>query len=203
MTTTNVPKAKRFSSNLEKILIALIFISILIYYVATGERELKTGNLFSIVLLLESLLLFYYIYLCKDLYSVFLGGFILLNIGLYGQKINYSLGQNLILAGEITEFFFGIFLSYKTIKESLANKDWEMFSTLVAVALLFPLVYHYTLKGNQEYYMVYNFALAFILGTIIYNENLWDKYNNSEKKILTYILISTIAEVLFISVKLL
>jgi hypothetical protein len=201
--SVTTPSTKRFSSNLEKILIALIFISILIYYVATGERELKTGSLFPAVLLLESLLLGYYIYLCKNFYSAFLVGFLLLNIGLYEQKINYSLGQNLILAGEITQFCFGLFLAYKTIKESIANKDWEMFGTLVTIGLLFPLVYRFTLKGNQEYYMVYNFALAFILGTIIYNENLWDKYNNSEKKILTYVLVCTVAEVLFISVKLL
>ncbi len=187
--------------NLEKILITLIFVSILVYYVVTGDRELKMGSMYTSILLLECLLLAYYIYLTKNFYSLFLVGFIILNIGFYLQLSDPSLSKNLILAGEFSQFFLGIFLGYKTFKDSVKNKDWEMFGTLMTLALMFPIIYRYALSG-KEFVLVYKYALPFLLGIIIYNENLWDKYNTSEKKILTYVLVSTLVEVLFISMKL-
>jgi len=187
--------------NLEKVLIALIFVSILVYYVVTGNRDLKAGLLYKEVLLLETALLFYYIYLTKNLYSVFLVGFVVLNIGFFEYSNNVKLSKNLILIGEFSQFFFGAFLGYKTVKESIKNKDWEMFGTLMTIALMFPIIYRYLLSG-KELLIIYKYALPFLLGIIVYNENLWDKYNNSEKKILTYVLVSMVAEVLFISMKL-
>jgi hypothetical protein len=199
--TAKQSNTRSFIGNLEKILIALIFVSILVYYVATGNRELKTSILYTVILLLEVLLLLYYIYLTKNLFSLFLIGYLILNIGFYLQLSGNSVSKNLILAGEFSQFFLGIFLGYKTFKDSLKNKDWEMFGTLLTLALIFPILYHYFLSG-KELLLVYEYALPFLLGIIIYNENLWDKYNNSEKKILTYILVSSVAEVLFISMKL-
>jgi hypothetical protein len=199
--TTKQSNAKSIIGNLEKILIALIFVSILVYYVVTGDRELKTGFIYTEILLLETLLLAYYIYATRNLYSLFLVGYILLNIGFYLQASgNYS-SKNLILTGEFSQFFLGLFLGYKTLKDSMKNKDWEMFGTLMTLALIFPIIYHYFLSG-KEFVLVYKYALPFLLGIIIYNENLWDKYNSSEKKILTYILVSMLVEVLFISMKL-
>ncbi|HSZ25938.1 MAG TPA: hypothetical protein VK766_09480 [Cytophagaceae bacterium] len=202
MATNNISGFKQILQNIEKILIVLIFVSIPLYYVSTGEKELKSSTLFLEVLALEFCLLLYYCYLTRNLYTAFLLGFIVLTIGLYVQKTNYPVGQKLILIGEITQFCLGLFLGYKTVQESIQNKDWEMFGTLLSLVLMFPLVYHFVLRDHQEYLMVYNFSLAFILATIIYNENLWDKYNPSEKKILTYVLVSTVTEVLFISIKL-
>jgi hypothetical protein len=192
----------RFNPSLEKIIIALLFSSIIVFYLYTGQRDLKEGKFFSFVLLLESVLLVYYIYLTRNFYSIFLIGYVVLNIGYYEQTINFNLGDKIVLAGELSQFCLGLFLGYKTFLESKANKDWEMFGTLITLALLFPLIYRFALSG-KEIVMVYHFALAFMLATIIYNENLWDKYNSSEKKILTYILVSTVVEVLFISVNLL
>ncbi len=199
--TTKSSTKNNILSNLEKILIGLIFASILIYYFTTGQKELKTTILYPSVLALEGLLLIYYIYRTQNLYSLFFIGFGILIVGYYEQPFQYELSKKLILMGEVSQFCLGLYLGYKTIQDSLKNKDWEMFGTLITVALLFPLVYRFALSG-KELIMVYNFALAFMLGTIIYNENLWDKYNDSEKKILTYVLVSTLAEVLFISVKL-
>ncbi|HWZ22858.1 MAG TPA: hypothetical protein VNW06_09410 [Cytophagaceae bacterium] len=199
--TAKQSNTRSFIGNLEKILIALIFVSILVYYVVTGNRELKTSILYTLLLLLEVLLLLYYIYLTKNLFSLFLIGYIILNIGFYLQLSGNSLSKNLILAGEFSQFFLGLFLGYKTFKDSMKNKDWEMFGTLLTLALIFPILYHYFLSG-KELLLVYEYALPFLLGIIVYNENLWDKYNNSEKKILTYILVSSVAEVLFISMKL-
>ncbi len=76
-----------------------------------------------------------------------------------------------------------------------------MYGTLISLELMFPIINRYFLTGD-EFTLIYSFALPFVLGIIIYNDNLWDKYNNTEKKLLTYILVSTIAEVLFISVNL-
>lgn len=197
--------ARTLFSNLEKILIGLTFTSIILFYIATGNKELRSSYAYAFVLLLEILLAVYYIYIVRNKYSLFLIGFIILNIAyllpfLYGVFTN---GIYLLLVGKIAYFCFGLFLIYKTVKESLHNKDLELFGTLISIALLFPVFHHFYFPANEDYLMVYHFALAFMLGTVVYNENLWDKYNTSEKKILTYILVSTIVEVLLISVKLL
>lgn len=201
MTASN-PIAKRIIDNLEKILIASLLIGILIYFIITGEKELKAGLLYSTVLSLQCLLLLYYLYLTRNLYSIFFIGYIILNIGLFLQNSSKELSQNLILVGELSQFGLGLFFMYKTIKESIKNKDWEMYGTLISLELFFPLYYHYALPG-KELLMIYNFALPFVLGIVMFNDNLWDKYNFTEKKILTYILASTLAEVLFLSIKLL
>ncbi len=189
--TQQISGPKRLFSNLEKILIALIFVSIVILYVATGgSKDLKKYNGYIVVLAMEILLALYYIYLTRNLYSLFLVGFVLLNIGyLLLNSSSYALANNLILAGKFALFCLGLFLGYKTVTESLKNRDWELFGTLITLALLFPLIHHFYFASNEDYLMVYHFALAFMLGTIIYNENLWDKYNTSEKKLLTFILI--------------
>ncbi len=200
--TEEAHKTKGITDKVEKIIIALLLASFLIYFFIIGEKDLKSSEFYSIILLLEIILAGFYIYLTKNKYSIFLVGFIVLTIGFYVEKIDATLGKQLILVGELTQFALGIFFAYKTILESKKNKDWEMFETLVSIALLFPLIYRFILSGD-ELLMVYHFALAFILGTIIYNENLWDKYNYSEKKILTYVLVTTIVEVLIISIRLL
>ena len=200
--TEEAHKIKGITDKVEKIIIALLLASLLIYFFIVGEKDLKSSEFYSIILFLEFILAGFYIYLTKNKYSIFLVGFMVLTTGFYVEKIDATLGKQLILVGELTQFALGIFFAYKTILESKKNKDWEMFETLVSIALLFPLIYHFILSGD-ELLMVYHFALAFILGTIIYNENLWDKYNYSEKKILTYVLVTTIVEVLIISIRLL
>ena len=200
--TEEAHKTKGITDKVEKIIIALLLASLLIYFFIVGEKDLKSSEFYSIILFLEFILAGFYIYLTKNKYSIFLVGFMVLTTGFYVEKIDATLGKQLILVGELTQFALGIFFAYKTILESKKNKDWEMFETLVSIALLFPLIYHFILSGD-ELLMVYHFALAFILGTIIYNENLWDKYNYSEKKILTYVLVTTIVEVLIISIRLL
>lgn len=196
------PRTRILFSNAEKVLIGLIFISIVIFYVATGDKELKSGNAYITVLTLEIALASYYLYILRSVYSLFPVGFILLNTGYLLPYSYHPIEESLLLLGKLTYALLGLFLAYKTIKESMRNKDLELFGTLLSVALLFPLFHQFYFPGNEDYLMVYHFALAFMLGTIIYNENLWDKYNAAEKKILTYVLVSTVAEVLFISIKL-
>ncbi len=200
--TDNNKQPRSIRENLEKVLIAVIFIAIGAFYIITGNKELKNSGIYTAVLILEILLALYYGILIKNLYSLFLIGFIALNTGQLLPYSYHSLAEYLILAGKITLAILGIYLGYKTIRESLKNKDWELFGTLITIALLFPLFHHFYFPSNQDYLMVYHFSLAFMLGTVMYNENLWDKYNFPEKKLLTYILVSTVAEVLFISIKL-
>lgn len=196
------PPAFSLFRNPEKILIALIVVSIILFYFGTGERELRNSAVFTLVLSLEILLALYYSYLIRNVYALFLGGMVLLNAGYLLLSSNPELSQGLIIAGKASYFIFGIFLGYKTVKDSISNKDFELFGFLLTLALLFPLVHHLykPLSANQDYLMVYHFALAFLLSTIMYNENLWDKYSFAEKKILVYVLVCTIAEVLFYSV---
>jgi hypothetical protein len=187
--------------NIEKVLIVLILISIISYYIVTGERELKTGYLYYFVLLCESILVGYYIYLTRNLYSLFLIGYIILNVGFFLQVQHNPLGKKLILTGEFCQLFIGILFGYRAFLESKKNRDWEMFGTLLALVLMFPIIYRYLLSG-KELLIIYHYALPFLIGIIIYNENLWDKYNGAEKKVLIYILVCNVAEVLFLSLNL-
>lgn len=200
-----IEKSKKTSAVLDKVekgIIGLLFISILAYYFITGYDDIKSSEFYPIVLLLQVILLGLYIYLTQDKYSAFLIGLAFLPIGAYLRKENPALGDQLMLLGELAQLALGIYFIYKTIIESKKNKDWEMFGTLVAIGFLFPIVYHFFLAG-KELLMIYSFAYAFILGTVMYNENLWDKYNKAEKIILTYVLVAALVEVVLISIRLL
>ncbi|HVD96958.1 MAG TPA: hypothetical protein VNB90_02060 [Cytophagaceae bacterium] len=190
---------RNLSGYVERILITLIIFSLVVFYFLTGNSELKKTAGYTCVLVLEIALAAYYIYLVRNVYSLFLAGFIVLNVGylILGQPFS----DVLIIAGLVNLFLLGIFLGYKTIRESIQNKDLELFGTLLTLGLIFPIIQFFYFPDNFDYLMVDQFALAFVLGTVMYNENLWDKYNLSEKKILTYVLVSTIVEVLLISVR--
>ncbi len=189
------------SSNLEKVLISVILGSIIAWFIVTGERDLKTGYLYKFVLLTEIALIVYYIYITKNAFSIFLVGFIILNIGYFDLTYHHAIAKKIIIAGEISQFLLGVLLGYKAFLESKKNKDWEMYGTLVALALMFPILNEFIFR-DRTFMMIYHYALPFLLGIIIYNENLWDKYNDTEKKILTYVVVSSVAEVLFLSLKL-
>jgi hypothetical protein len=187
--------------NSEKILVALILGSIVIYYIATGEQDLKASALLPVVLTFEIVLIGLYIFQTKNIVSVFLLGFVVWNLGFIIGREDASLGSKLQIVGEMNQFILGIYMAIKAVKESVKNKDWEMYGTLISLELMFPILYR-NLHLGKELLVVYYFALPFVLGIVMFNENLWDKYTSTEKKILTYILISAVAEVLFISVRL-
>ena len=190
----------RLTENIEKILITLIFVVVIISYFGTGNKELKS-EFFLILAILKFFLIGYYISITRNLYSLVFIGFLIFILGNLFSILHWPFANELQLTGLFTQFIFGLFLIVKTIKDSIANKDLEIFSSLLSLALLYPVIHHFFLNTRVEFFMVYNFTTAFLLATIMYNENLWDKYNFSEKKILTYILVTVLIQVLIFSIK--
>jgi hypothetical protein len=189
---------------IEKVLIGLPFVSILLYYIATGNIDMRPSSIYPVVLGIQAALAVFYILITQNYRALFLTAYLLINAGHWMYAFSYQVENAwyCLLAGLILQAGLAGYLGYKTVRESIANKDWEMFGTLLTLALLFPLLNFLVLSYNPEYTTIYYFTLAFLLGTILYNNNLWEKYDTVEKKILIFLLVNALIEVLLTSLRL-
>src|SRR3989344_3119703 len=111
--------------NIEKGLIAVLLLSILLYYFVTGEKDLKASSLHSFVLIIEIALILFYIFITQNAYGLFFVGFLSYCIGYLLLNFQTPIGATLVLVGEFSQLGLGLFFLYKTIKDSIANKDFE------------------------------------------------------------------------------
>jgi len=89
---------------------------------------------------------------------------------------------------------FGI-LAYKHSKEF---KTFEMLEFLLVVFLLISATKYAVVT---EYSMYYAFGTCFIIATLIYNNNLWMRYKDSEKELLILLLVVSFVDVIQVSAK--
>lgn len=92
---------------------------------------------------------------------------------------------------------FGGIILFRAIKDSGRNKNFELLSFLLGLFLTLAPVFD--LIKNSELIQVkgyYHFALAFLIATILYNDNLWERYNFNGKNLLKYIFIITLIYIL-------
>jgi hypothetical protein len=107
--------------------------------------------------------------------------------------------SNLFLyyAGILT--IFGLLFLKKSMDESRKNRDFELFATLISLSFFYPLLHIFYFSDEKGFIMVYHFATVFLVAYVMYYENLWDKYNVGEKKILTLLLVLNLFEVALLS----
>lgn len=185
---------KNFSP--EKILLAVAGVVLFLgNFFLSGSALIFCNQLALISIVLLGL---YYGWALKDKWGSLCGllALTLLNVFLEGEfrlYVHYAfLAINVVI---------GILFSIKTFQESLKNKDWEMFGSLLSLSFLYPAIHHFMFIGDGAYLMVYHFAVAFLIAYIMYYENLWDKYTKGEKSMLMLVLAINVYEVLLISFK--
>ena len=86
-------------------------------------------------------------------------------------------------------------LAYKHSKEF---KSFEILEFLLVVFLLI-LASQYIIQ--TEYSLYYPFAVCFIIATLMYNNNLWMRYKDSEKELLIFLLTISFVDVIQVSAK--
>jgi len=85
-----------------------------------------------------------------------------------------------------------------TYKHSIEFKAFEMLEGLVAVFLL---IYASKFFIHTEFDIYYAFCLSFIIATLMYNNNMWMRYKDSEKNLLIFLLVLAFVDVIQVSGK--
>jgi hypothetical protein len=97
---------------------------------------------------------------------------------------------------------YGIYTIIDTFKMSIQNKNFELLNFLMGVFLLIaPLAILYgndLLEKGGDYYF---YGLAFVLATIMYNDNLWERNGYNGKSLIKYVFAITILTILDSSLK--
>ncbi|HEY8400267.1 MAG TPA: hypothetical protein VIK89_03340 [Cytophagaceae bacterium] len=185
--------------NIEKVLIIIFFFSILIKFFVSGLKTIATYTAPGSLIVLSLV----YLILSEKIYKLF---FLALLIGILAPMFAVSGAAffNFGSAGAVS--IFGIFVLIRAIKESLRNKTFELLPFLlgfllsIRVAISF-ITYYYPKVDIDQIYNLYFFGLTFIIGTIIYNDNFWERYNLSEKKAFLFLLVVALGNVLSVSLK--
>ena len=89
---------------------------------------------------------------------------------------------------------FGV-LAYKH------SKEFKTFEMLEFLLVLFLLISSTKYSIVTEYSMYYSFGTCFLIATLIYNNNLWMRYKDSEKELLILLLVVSFVDVIQVSSK--
>ncbi|MCS6823362.1 MAG: hypothetical protein NZ529_03640 [Cytophagaceae bacterium] len=185
-------------STIEKIVVALMFILIIANYILYNKTDEFNQLTMSA---LQLVLLGYYISVFKKNMLLFFIGFIIIVLGTMLKAIQFPGGVVLKFCGMIIQFSFGLYLGIKAVKRSMKNKDIEIFSFLLCLVMAYPLIHFIFLKPYKEFLTVYHFATSFIVLYIMNYENLWGNYTAAEKKVIFYVLIVALLQVLINSLQ--
>jgi len=187
-------KLEPYFPNIEKGLISFIFLFVLFNYLISSA-----GNIFfTLIVVLEVALIFLYFMQLRVkqyalLWALFLLGIASIYISIPNPFLNFALS----VAGFIV---FGIIILIKTLQMSFKTKNFELLSFIMGFLLVFQIALPLFAKEN-EVITFYSFAVSFSIGTIVYNDNLWHRYNQDEKNVMKYILIIFLVAVLQSSMK--
>lgn len=132
----------------------------------------------------------------KDLFFIAFASFVLVSaLQIVAPALDASYIKVLFaLPFVLSALAFGV-LAYKHSKEF---KTVEILEFLLVLFLLVSAT-KYTIV--TEYSMYYAFGTCFIIATLIYNNNLWMRYKDSEKDLLSLLLVISFVEVIQVSAK--
>lgn len=83
-------------------------------------------------------------------------------------------------------------------KHSIQFKAFEMIEWLL---VLFLLIYVSKNFVHTEFDVYYSFALSFLIATLMYNNNMWLRYEQTQKDLLVFLLVLTFVDVIRVSAK--
>jgi hypothetical protein len=183
----------------EKALVVFVAMTFVLSIVLTDSKRFE--NITWAPLLAEILLLGYYIFIINDLkIKALLFGMAVCQAGFALELLNIGSSQILLYIGMITYLILsGIFI-VKAIRDSLKFRNFEMMVFLMGLFLLYPVAFSFFMEV-QNLLLILCFGLAFVSATIIYNDNLWERFSEGERKIVIFQLVNSVVIISGISLK--
>lgn len=91
-----------------------------------------------------------------------------------------------------------ISLGVLAYRHSVEFKSFEMLEFLLVVFLL---IYASKFFISTEYDLYYAFCLSFLIATLMYNNNIWLRYQETEKNLLIFLLVLAFIDVIQVSAR--
>lgn len=132
----------------------------------------------------------------KDLVFVTFATFVLLSaVQLFLPNLDEQIVKILFIVAYVTS---ALAMGMLALKHS---KEFKTFEMLEFILVLFLLITASKFIVQTEYSLYYPFALCFIIATLMYNNNLWMRYKDSEKELLIFLLTISFVDVIQVSAK--
>lgn len=183
----------------EKALVVFVTMTFVLSIILSESKRFE--NITWAPLLAEILLLGYYIFIINDLkIKALLFGMAVFQAGFALELLKIDSAKILLYIGLVTYLILsGIFI-LKAIKDSLKFKNFEMMVFLMGLFLLYPVALIFFMEV-QNLLLILCFGLAFVSATIIYNDNLWERFSEGERKIVIFQLLNSVVIIAGISLK--
>ncbi len=107
------------------------------------------------------------------------------------------------------EFYYSVFLAAPFILAALAlgmlaykhSVEFKSFEMLECLLVVFLLIYASKFIISTQYDLYYAFCLSFLIATLMYNNNLWLRYEEREKNLLIFLLVLAFVDVIQVSAR--
>lgn len=181
-------------NRIETLLIAGIIIPQLLGFIL--KKSIDSYYLFAVSFVFLLILIGYYSYAYsaskKLLFLVFVAATLLAD--LYFKNEN-PLGSARIGIRSV----LGLWMMAFAIKQMLKTKSFEMLTVIAGLFLIFNCALYFRIAAQENVEMIILFGSTFTLATLVYYENLWDQYDNVEKKWIIVCLLTLLIDVFFLS----
>jgi len=173
--------------NLEKIGFVLIFLFALLLIFSPGGVllfvSLNTAGLIMLLLVYmlsgRSNLITALLFLMLSYPVARFGALTDLYTTLYAEYVLYG-----------TLILYGLYILGDSIRRSVANGNFELLAFLMGIFILIaPLAILFGNKIMENAGQYYFYALAFVLATIMYNDNLWLRYEVNNRSMIKYLFV--------------
>ncbi len=94
---------------------------------------------------------------------------------------------------------FGLWMMAFAMKQIKRTKSFEMLTFIAALFLILNGALYFSFATQENVTMIILFGSTFTLATLVYYENLWDQYDNVEKKGIIVCLLTLLVDVFFLS----
>ncbi len=183
----------------EKAIVVFVAMTFVLSIILNGTKRFE--YIAWAPLLAEVLLLGYYIFIINDLkIKALLFGMAVFQAGFALELLQIDSAKILLYIGLVAYLILSGMFILKAIKDSLKFRNFEMMVFLMGLFLLFPVALIFFMEV-QNLLLILCFGLAFVSATIIYNDNLWERFSEGERKIVIFQLLNSIVIISGISLK--
>ena len=176
------------------ILIGCVLLTAIVPLFVTVDTQLV---FYSRAILSGALAAFYLLTVStKDLFFISLALFVVQALLQLVLPVSTTLYYSLLLAVPLV--FSAVTFGVLTYTHSKEYKAFEMLECLLAVFLIISASKYFIVT---EYSVFFSFGVSFIIATLMYNNNLWLRYKESEKDLLIFLLVISFVEVIQVSSK--
>lgn len=181
-------------NRIETLLIAGIVIPQLLGFIL--RKSIDSYWLFTASVLFLLILIGYYVYVHsaskKFIFLLLLGAALLVDI--YLKNENPLSSARVGIRGVL-----GLWMMFFAIKQMLKTKSFEMLAFIASLFLILNVALYFPISTQENVELIILFGSTFTLATLVYYENLWDQYDNVEKKWIIVCLMTLLIDVFFLS----